>query len=205
MLGQRHIQQPSECWFDPEARDAKFNIMSPTGRIRPFKGIALPKNKIATIPWERSSNRDTVSNLHSRDAEEQVLGMGQALYGIHAPTDMDGISFVYTKGPAGQTPFPTLVAMSGYFSHQQQQQPLQTPSVTTPNNLPDSTACPLVSQPHPTSEFKQKSCPKSHSTAAPNDNCAPSRKHGNSRPRSDSRALTLDQAQRWRRQPVHQR
>jgi len=39
-------------------------------------------------------------------------------YGIHVPQDSsssDGVAFVYNKGPAGQTPFPTLVAMPGYF------------------------------------------------------------------------------------------
>ncbi|KAF9896032.1 hypothetical protein BX616_008278, partial [Lobosporangium transversale] len=50
--------------------------------------------------------------------------------------NMDGISFVFTKGPAGQTPFPTLVAMSSYFpqdqplpqsSQQRQQQQQQQP------------------------------------------------------------------------------
>ncbi|KAF9575649.1 hypothetical protein EC968_002212 [Mortierella alpina] len=97
MLGQRHHQQPSERWIDPEARDARFNVMSPTGRIRPFKGIALPNNKIGGIPWERSNNHGVSDNIHSRGGREPVLGMGQALYGVHAPTDMDGISFVYTK------------------------------------------------------------------------------------------------------------
>lgn len=40
-------------------------------------------------------------------------------YGIHIPTDATisegGVAFVYNKGPAGRTPFPTLVAMPGYF------------------------------------------------------------------------------------------
>ncbi|CAO3567442.1 unnamed protein product [Mortierella alpina] len=213
MLGQRHIQQPSERWFDSEARDAKFNIMSPTGRIRPFRGIALPNNKIGGIPWERPNNPTMVNNVYSRDEREPLLGMGQALYGVHAPTDMDGISFVYTKGPAGQTPFPTLVAMSGYFPHQQPQQPLHTSSGMSPHS-PDSADCASRSETQPTSETMMRTskprtcCQKTCATVATDESCcAPpsSRKHGYRRPRSDSRVLTLDQPQRWRRQSAHQR
>ncbi|KAG0371834.1 hypothetical protein BGX24_001105 [Mortierella sp. AD032] len=56
----------------------------------------------------------------------------EGMFGVHAPQSVDGIPYVYHRGPAGQTPFPTLIAMSGYFpqgtqstsqQHQQHQHP----------------------------------------------------------------------------------
>ncbi|KAF9904842.1 hypothetical protein EC991_002270 [Linnemannia zychae] len=109
MLGQqRFIQKPSDRWFDQEEREPDFNVMSPTGRNRPFKGIHMPRNG----HWEspQAAIGSTISSGWSRSE--------------------DGISYVYHKGPAGQTPFPTLIAMPGYFpqstqsptTQQQQQQ-----------------------------------------------------------------------------------
>ncbi|KAF9299315.1 hypothetical protein BGZ88_010736 [Linnemannia elongata] len=127
MLGQQQQQQqqqlrfnqkPSDRWIDREERDPGFNIMSPTGRNRPFKGIHMPRN----VHWDgpQVTIGNTVSNGWSR---------GEGIFG--APQSIDGNSYVYNKGPAGQTPFPTLIAMPGYFPQgtqpptQQQQCPSQ--------------------------------------------------------------------------------
>ncbi|KAG9070192.1 hypothetical protein KI688_009524 [Linnemannia hyalina] len=115
---QRFNQKSSDRWLDREERDPGFNIMSPTGRNRPFKGIHMPRN----VHWDgpQAMIGNTVSNGWSR---------GEGIFG--APQSTDGISYVYHKGPAGQTPFPTLIAMPGYFPQgtqpptQQQQCPTQ--------------------------------------------------------------------------------
>ncbi|KAG0314566.1 hypothetical protein BGZ97_009169 [Linnemannia gamsii] len=78
--------------------------MSPTGRNRPFKGIHMPRNGHWDDP--RAAIGNTMPNGWSR---------GEGIFGVHAPQSVDGISYVYNKGPAGQTPFPTLIAMPGYF------------------------------------------------------------------------------------------
>ncbi|KAG0289167.1 hypothetical protein BGZ96_007206 [Linnemannia gamsii] len=124
---QQFDQKPSDRWSsDREERDPGFNIMSPTGRNRPFKGIHMPRNG----PWDgpQAAIGNTTSNGWSS---------GEGIFGVHAPQSVDGVSYVYNKvhkegmlalicrgvalkpiqahGPAGQTPFPTLIAMHGYF------------------------------------------------------------------------------------------
>ncbi|KAI1310274.1 hypothetical protein EDD11_003774 [Mortierella claussenii] len=120
MFGQRCHQKPSDCWIDREERDPGFNIMSPRARNYPFKGIRLPI-KMSSVHPEITSNI-MVRNASHLDERDHVWGIGEALFGIYAPLSTVGVSYLYTKGPAGQTPFPTLIALSGYFSTQSQAQ-----------------------------------------------------------------------------------
>ncbi|KAF8985459.1 hypothetical protein BGZ46_004052 [Entomortierella lignicola] len=46
-----------------------------------------------------------------------------ALIGVHASHSMDGVAYAFTKGPAGQTPFPSLITMSSYFPQCHKSQP----------------------------------------------------------------------------------
>ncbi|GJJ73448.1 hypothetical protein EMPS_05806 [Entomortierella parvispora] len=153
MLTGRFHQKPSDRWIGgvppgPEDSDSAFNIMSPTGRNRPFKGIVLPNKRIGSIPWE-STHPVSISNTissnnsgrdHRNNNSNNNSGWGmfndEDHYGIHVPEDSsssDGVAFVYNKGPAGQTPFPTLVAMPGYF-------PLGQVLAPTPQSPPSSSS-----------------------------------------------------------------
>jgi hypothetical protein len=101
---------------------------SPTS-FQPF----LRRRRIGSIPWEGggihpiSISNIISSNSSHRDRDQYrnsssswgMMYNNDDHYGIHIPTDATvsdgGVAFVYNKGPAGQTPFPTLVAMPGYF------------------------------------------------------------------------------------------
>ncbi|KAG0328632.1 hypothetical protein BG000_000373 [Podila horticola] len=90
--------------------------MSPVGRNRHYKGLSLPSKKMGMV-WDHHpmSITNTISgNDHNRDeTDAQVWGL--EAFQASAPHDIEGISYVYHKGPAGQTPFPALIAMNGYF------------------------------------------------------------------------------------------
>ncbi|KAF9924359.1 hypothetical protein FBU30_005662 [Linnemannia zychae] len=79
--------------------------MSPAGRNRPFKGIHMPRNGYWDGP-QLTIGKKTIPNGWSRN---------EGIFGAHAPPSKDGITYVYHRGPAGQTPFPTLVATPDYF------------------------------------------------------------------------------------------
>ncbi|KAF9425549.1 hypothetical protein BGZ94_007436 [Podila epigama] len=92
--------------------------MSPVGRNRHYKGLHLP-HRMTTMAWDFQPSCVTniiSANNHKRvDIGGEGWGMTGALFEPSTPHDVDGTSYVYNKGPAGQTPFPTLIAMNGYF------------------------------------------------------------------------------------------
>ncbi|KAF9349924.1 hypothetical protein BGX26_011848 [Mortierella sp. AD094] len=138
MLGQRYNQRPSDRWFDLEERESAFNIMSPTGRNRPFKGIHLPSKKMSlNSEGPQSSFSNSISgNSSGRVEREHAWGNDDALAGVHAPHSMNGVAYAFAKGPAGQTPFPALITMPSYFPqcHQSQSQGVHnSPSSTHPS------------------------------------------------------------------------
>ncbi|KAG0030650.1 hypothetical protein BGZ81_002386 [Podila clonocystis] len=116
MLSQRFIPASAERWADRDERDSSFNVMSPVGRNRHYKGLSLPSKKMGMV-WDHHpmSITNTISgNNHHRD-ETGAQVWGLEAFQTSAPQDIEGVSYVYHKGPAGQTPFPTLIAMNGYF------------------------------------------------------------------------------------------
>ncbi|KAF9305294.1 hypothetical protein BGZ74_010728 [Mortierella antarctica] len=112
-----------------DERDPSFNIMSPVGRNRHYKGLTLPSKKMGMV-WDHHpmSITNTISgNNHSRD-ETGAQAWGLEMFQASAPQDIEGVSYVYHKGPAGQTPFPTLIATNSYFPSTQ---PAQMPHPQT--------------------------------------------------------------------------
>ncbi|KAF8924685.1 hypothetical protein BGZ58_001543 [Dissophora ornata] len=74
--------------------------------------------------WVDQEKRDLGFNIMSptgRSRTFKARDKNEEHFGARDPQNMDGVSFIYTKGPAGQTPFPTPIAMSGYFPQNQQQ------------------------------------------------------------------------------------
>ncbi|KAG0053326.1 hypothetical protein BGZ83_001291 [Gryganskiella cystojenkinii] len=162
MLSGRFNQKPSDRWIGgapgPEDRDSAFNIMSPTGRNRPFKGIILPSKRMGTMTWENNAHPTSISNMisgnnHSRDQNRHAWGaVSDEHFGIHVPAESDGIAFVYNKGPAGQTPFPTLIAMPGYFPQGKHDLSNLSP---TPQSLPSDQQQPPVVYPVSSQDYAQ--------------------------------------------------
>ncbi|KAF9116674.1 hypothetical protein BGX27_000056 [Mortierella sp. AM989] len=173
MLGQRYTQKPSDRWLDREERESAFDIMSPTGRNRPFKGIHLPSKKMSINPDgpQSSFSNTTAGNNSARVEREQAWGMDATLAEVHAPHNMNGIAYAFAKGPGGQTPFPTLVVMSDYFPQSQHSQPQVTDGSSfssqapqprkTHARKPSTTASPVpqkfVSSKYPTQEKEEPS------------------------------------------------
>ncbi|KAF8987810.1 hypothetical protein BGZ52_002556 [Haplosporangium bisporale] len=115
MLSQRFNSTSTERWTERDERDSSYNIMSPVGRKRHFKGLSLPSKKISMVWDHPMSITNTISgNSHNRDESTQAWEVSEGFH-ASAPQDIEGVSYVYHKGPAGQTPFPTLIAMTGYF------------------------------------------------------------------------------------------
>ncbi|KAK3813960.1 MAG: hypothetical protein J3Q66DRAFT_411338 [Benniella sp.] len=119
MLGQHYREKPSNHWINQEERDPGFNGLSPMGRHRPFKGTRLPR---PAIPRHGST-------------------VGQGYFGVNVSNNADGVPYVYTKGPAGQTPFPTLVAMSDKEGHKATRLQDNITSSTSPHSFVTTAHC----------------------------------------------------------------
>ncbi|KAF9438860.1 hypothetical protein BGZ76_003885 [Entomortierella beljakovae] len=112
MLGQRYNQRPSDRWFDRENRDSSFNVMSPTGRNRSFKDIHTPRRSSVNSDGLQSSLGNSIEGNNYCRVER---GSANSRIDLQVPRNMEGVAYAFTKGPAGQTPFPVLVAMPSYF------------------------------------------------------------------------------------------
>ncbi|KAF9097248.1 hypothetical protein BGX23_009367 [Mortierella sp. AD031] len=114
---------------------------------------------------------------------------------------MDGISYVYNKGPAGQTPFLSLIAMPGYFPqgiHPQPQQQQNSHSYRSHQSNAGSHS--KANAGHHQKSLQQQQTPyPSPPAQIEDDKGIDFWKHAYPQPSTtdDSRALTREQLQMW--------
>ncbi|KAF9168497.1 hypothetical protein DFQ26_006656 [Actinomortierella ambigua] len=103
-------------------RDPEFNVLSPVGRRQSVKSLRKLKLPRPTLDSDRLYRARSNEDVHH--------------------------TIVYNKGPPGQTPFPTVVAMSGYFPpNQPPQQGFYPPPPQHQNSYPPPSQAPFYQAP----------------------------------------------------------
>ncbi|KAF9976530.1 hypothetical protein BGZ73_008366 [Actinomortierella ambigua] len=96
-------------------RDPEFNVLSPVGRRQSIKGLRklrLPRPTLDSDRLYRARSNEDVHHtiVYNKAKTKQKIRSDLTLEHDKLNGDTSG-----SNGPPGQTPFPTVVAMSGYF------------------------------------------------------------------------------------------